>query len=209
VRQVLEACDGRDGQKRIERRKLEALVGYCETTRCRRQVLLAYFGETWDEPCGNCDACLQPAETFDGSEAARKALSCVYRTGQRFGAGHVIDVLRGGDTEKVRKFGHDSLSTYGIGQELSTQEWRSVFRQLVAMGLLVVDMEGHGGLRLAPDCRDVLRGERRIQLRRGSVRQRRGGPRPPARAAGGGGGARGGRPCPLCSPAAPTRTPRP
>ena len=173
LRQLLEASDAPDIQKRIERRKLESLVGYCETTRCRRQVLLAYFGETLDEPCGNCDSCLQPAETFDGSEAARKALSCVYRTGQRFGAGHVIDVLRGGDTEKVRKFGHDGLSTYGIGQELSTQEWRSVFRQLVAMGLLVVDMEGHGGLRLAPDCRDVLRGERRIELRRDPVRQRR------------------------------------
>jgi len=173
LRQLLEASDAPDTQKRIERRKLESLVGYCETTRCRRQVLLAYFGETLDEPCGNCDSCLQPAETFDGSEAARKALSCVYRTGQRFGAGHVIDVLRGGDTEKVRKFGHDGLSTYGIGQELSTQEWRSVFRQLVAMGLLVVDMEGHGGLRLAPDCRDVLRGERRIELRRDPVRQRR------------------------------------
>jgi len=173
LRQLLEASDAPDAPKRIERRKLDALVGYCETTRCRRQVLLAYFGETLAEPCGNCDACLQPAETFDGSEAVRKALSCVYRTGQRFGAGHVIDVLRGGDTEKIRRFGHDNLTTYGIGQELSTQEWRSVFRQLVAMGLLVVDMEGHGGLRLGPDCRDVLRGERRIELRRDQVRQRR------------------------------------
>jgi len=173
LRQLMEMSDAPDAQKRIERRKLEALVGYCETTRCRRQVLLAYFGETLAEPCGNCDACLDPAETFDGSEAVRKALSCVYRTGQRFGAGHVIDVLRGGDTEKIRKFGHDALSTYGIGQELSAQEWRSVFRQLVAMGHLVVDMEGHGGLRLGPDCRDILRGERRIELRREAARQRR------------------------------------
>jgi len=173
LRQLVEMSEAPEAQRRIERRKLDALVGYCETTRCRRQVLLAYFGETLEESCGNCDACLQPAETFDGTEVVRKALSCVYRTGQRFGAGHVIDVLRGGDTEKVRKFGHDSLSTYGIGQELSGQEWRSVFRQLVAMGLLVVDMEGHGGLQLGPECRDVLRGERRIDLRRDSVRQRR------------------------------------
>ena len=132
LRQLLESSDAPDAQKQIERRKLEALVGYCETTRCRRQVLLAYFGETLDEPCGNCDACLEPAESIDGTELVRKALSAVYRTGQRFGAAHVIDVLRGGDTEKVRKFGHDNLSTYGIGQELASSEWRSVFRQLVA-----------------------------------------------------------------------------
>jgi len=160
-------------QKQIERRKLEALVGYCETTRCRRQVLLSYFGETLDGACGNCDACLEPAESIDGTEFVRKALSCVYRTGERFGAAHVIDVLRGGDTEKVRNFGHDNLSTYGIGQELSATEWRSVFRQLVAMGLLVVDIAGHGGLRLGPDCRDVLRGERRVELRREEPRRRK------------------------------------
>ncbi|MGH6962425.1 MAG: RecQ family ATP-dependent DNA helicase, partial [Dongiaceae bacterium] len=154
LRQLLESSDAPDAQKQIERRKLEALVGYCETTRCRRQVLLSYFGETLDGACGNCDACLEPAESIDGTELVRKALSCVYRTGQRFGAAHVIDVLRGGDTEKVRKFGHERLSTYGIGQELSASEWRSVFRQLVAMGLLVVDHDAHGGLRLGPDCRD-------------------------------------------------------
>ncbi len=173
LRQLLEASDAPDAQKQIERRKLEALVGYCETTRCRRQVLLAYFGETPAEPCGNCDACLEPAEAFDGTELVRKALSCVYRTGQRFGAAHVIDVLRGGDTEKIRKFRHEQLSTYGIGSELSGPEWRSVFRQLVAMGLLVVDHDAHGGLRLGPDCRDVLRGERRVDLRRDETRRRR------------------------------------
>ena len=172
LRQLLESSDAPDAQKQIERRKLDALVGYCETTRCRRQVLLSYFGETLEEPCGNCDACLEPAESIDGTELVRKALSCVYRTGQRFGAAHVIDVLRGGDTEKIRKFGHDNLSTYGIGQELSASEWRSVFRQLVAMGLLVVDI-GHGGLRLGPDCRDVLRGERRVELRREEPRLRK------------------------------------
>jgi len=173
LRQLLESSDAPDAQKQIERRKLEALVGYCETTRCRRQVLLAYFGETLEEPCGNCDACLEPAESIDGTELVRKALSCVYRTGQRFGAAHVIDVLRGGDTEKVRNFGHEHLSTYGIGQELSASEWRSVFRQLVAMGLLVVDIAGHGGLRLGSDCRDVLRGERRVELRREEPRRRK------------------------------------
>jgi superfamily II DNA helicase RecQ len=172
LRQLLESSDAPDVQKQIERRKLEALVGYCETTRCRRQVLLAYFGETLDGACGNCDACLEPAESIDGTELVQKALSAVYRTGQRFGAAHVIDVLRGGDTEKVRKFGHERLTTYGIGQELSASEWRSVFRQLVAIGLLVVDA-GHGGLRLGPECRDVLRGERRVELLREEPRRRK------------------------------------
>jgi ATP-dependent DNA helicase RecQ len=158
-------------QKRIERQKLDSLLGYCETARCRRQVLLEYFADTC-EPCGNCDTCLEPVESFDGTEAVRKALSCVYRTGQLFGAVHVIDVLLGGDTERIRKFGHDTLSTYGIGGEFSRDEWRSIIRQLVASGLLVVDVAGHGGLRLGPDCRDVLRGERQIDLRRDPVRKR-------------------------------------
>ncbi len=158
-----------ENQKAIERRKLNALLGYCETTRCRRQVLLEYFGETPPEPCGNCDTCLEPVTAYEGTEVAQKALSCVYRTGQMFGAGHVIDVLRGGGTERIRKFRHDELSTYGIGKELSRDEWRSVFRQLVAMSLLVVDMEGHGGLSLGADCRAVLRGERAIELRRDPI----------------------------------------
>ena len=153
-------------QKRIERQKLDALLGFCEATRCRRQVLLSYFGEELAEACGNCDTCLEPVESFDGTEAAQKVLSCVYRTGQMFGAAHVIDVLLGGETERVRKFHHDRLSTYGIGGELSRNAWRSVIRQLVAQGLLTVDLEGHGGLRLGPDCRPVLRGERTVPLRR-------------------------------------------
>ena len=155
-----------EDQKRIERQKLDALLGFCEATRCRRQVLLSYFGEELPEPCGNCDTCLQPVESFDGTEAAQKVLSCVYRTGQMFGAAHVIDVLLGGETERVRKFRHDRLSTYGIGGELSRNAWRSVIRQLVAQGLLAVDLEGHGGLRLGADCRPVLRGERKVALRR-------------------------------------------
>ncbi len=165
LRHFIESSNAPDRQKRIERAKLDAMVGYCETTGCRRRVLLDYLGETMEEPCGNCDTCLDPVETFDGAEIAQKALSCVYRTGQMFGAVHVIDVLLGGDTERIRKFGHQSLSTYAIGKELSRREWRSVFRQLVAMGLLVVDVEGHGGLSLGGDHRQVLGGGRAVRLR--------------------------------------------
>jgi ATP-dependent DNA helicase RecQ len=172
MRQFIEGSEAPEAQKQIERRKLDALIGYCETAQCRRQVLLGYFGENLPKPCGNCDTCLEPAERFDGTELAQKALSCVYRTGERFGAVHMIDVLRGGDSEKIRKFGHDRLSTYGIGKDLSAAEWRSVFRQLVAAGLLAPDIQ-HGGLRLGPDCRAVLRGERRVELSRDSVRERR------------------------------------
>ncbi|MGE0120733.1 MAG: DNA helicase RecQ [Dongiaceae bacterium] len=172
LRQLLEASDAPDAQKQVERRKLDSLIGYCETARCRRQVLLSYFGETLAGACGNCDTCLEPVETFDGTELAQKALSCVYRTGQRFGVAHVVDVLRGADTEKIGRFGHAELSTYGIGKDLSAGEWRSVLRQLVAMGLLAVDIAGHGGLKFGADCRAVLRGERRIELRRDSLRPR-------------------------------------
>ncbi len=169
--QFIAASDASEEQKRIERQKLDALLGYCETTRCRRQVLLEYFSETLAAPCGNCDTCLEPVESFDGTEAAQKALSCVYRTGQMFGAAHLIDVLLGGDTARIRKFGHDRLSTYGVGAERPRDEWRSIFRQLVAMGLLVVDVEGHGGLRLGDGHREVLRGERRVDLRRDPARR--------------------------------------
>jgi ATP-dependent DNA helicase RecQ len=166
LRQFIDESDASERQKRVEHQKLDALLGYCETTRCRRQVLLAYFGDTLEEPCGNCDTCLSPAVTFDGTEAARKALSCVYRTGERFGAGHVIDVLLGAETERMHSLGHGNLSVYGIGKEFGRTEWRSIFRQLVASGLLIVDTAGHGGLHLGHDCRAVLRGERRIELRR-------------------------------------------
>ena len=173
IRQLVAGSEAPEAQKQIERRKLDALIGFCETTQCRRQVLLSYFGESPEGRCGNCDTCLEPVESFDGTELARKALSCVYRTGQRFGALHVIDVLRGTDSEKVQKFGHGNLSTYGIGKELSVAEWRSVFRQLAAHGFLEVDMDGHGGLRLGEDCRDVLRGERRVELHRDTLREKR------------------------------------
>jgi ATP-dependent DNA helicase RecQ len=173
LRGMAEASELPEKQRQIERRKLDALIGYCETVRCRRQVLLEYFGETPGGPCGNCDTCLEPVESFDGTEVARKALSCVYRTGQRFGAAHVADVLLGADNERIHAFGHDQLSTWGIGKELDRAGWRSVFRQLVAMGLLQVDLEGHGGLRLGPDCRAVLRGEQRVELRREIARPAR------------------------------------
>ncbi|HET9483862.1 MAG TPA: DNA helicase RecQ, partial [Xanthomonadales bacterium] len=153
-------------RKRLERRKLDALLGYCETTRCRRQVLLAAFGETYPNACGNCDNCLWPPDVWDGTDAARKAMSVVYRTGQRFGAAHLIDVLRGDDNERVRQFGHDALPTFGVGRDLDERAWRGVFRQLVAAGLLAVDVEGYGGLRLTAASKPVLKGEQRVELRR-------------------------------------------
>ncbi|TSD86769.1 DNA helicase RecQ [Mycobacterium sp. KBS0706] len=171
IQGLIAESDAPERQKQIDRQKLDALLGYCETVRCRRQVLLEYFADTLPQPCGNCDTCLEPVEAFDGTELARKALSCVYRTGQRFGVGHVIDVLTGSETDRVRQLGHDRLSTWGIGRDLAKAEWKSVFRQLVAAGLLIVDTEGHGGLHLAPDCREVLRGEKEIHLRREAVKR--------------------------------------
>jgi ATP-dependent DNA helicase RecQ len=165
LRQLVEASAMAEAQKRVERQKLDALLGYCESIRCRRQILLSVFGESLPEPCGNCDTCLEPVAAFDGTEAAQLALSCVYRTGQRFGAGHVIDVLMGAQTERVRRLGHDKLKLYGLGRERGRESWRSILRQLVAQGLLLVDIEGHGGLRLGKDCRPVLRGEQRVSLR--------------------------------------------
>lgn len=153
-------------QRHVERQKLEAMLGYCETTRCRRQVLLGYFGEEPPGPCGNCDVCLERPESFDGTEVAQKALSAIYRTGQRFGAGHLIDVLRGVEGERVSRLGHDRLSVFGVGRDLDPTAWRSVLRQLAALGLIEIDVEGHGGISLAGGCRDVLRGERRVALHR-------------------------------------------
>ena len=165
LRRMIEEGDAGEDRKRLERRKLDALLGYCESTACRRQQLLSYFGEPHAGDCGNCDNCLQPPETWDGTVAAQKALSCVYRTGQRFGAAHLVDVLRGADTAKVRQFGHEALSTYGIGAELDAGQWRSVFRQLVAGGLLEADVEGHGALRLTAASEEVLKGRRSLSMR--------------------------------------------
>ena len=151
--------------QRVEQQKLEAMLALCEVTGCRRQVLLNYFDEPLDQPCGHCDLCLEPASTWDGTEAARKALSCVYRSGQNFGVAHLVDILLGKSTEKVTRFGHDRLSTWGIGKDLDQASWRSVFRQLVARGYVNVDFEGHGVLKLSNRCRPLLKGHEKIELR--------------------------------------------
>ncbi|MEO8802947.1 MAG: DNA helicase RecQ [Rudaea sp.] len=160
-------------RKRVERSKLDALLAYAETIRCRRQRLLAYFGETFAAPCGHCDNCLKPPESIDGSVLAQKALSCVFRSGQRYGVGHLVNILRGEDDDRVRTLGHDSLSTFGIGAELDERQWRGVFRQLVAMNLLATDVDGYGVLRLTDASRDVLRGETAVTLRRPADRSER------------------------------------
>ena len=166
LRQMLESSEADAAHKRIERHKLEAMLGLCESNTCRRQMLLRHFGENSSTPCGNCDNCLQPPETWEGTEAAQKALSCVYRTGQRFGVNYVIDVLLGKDEPRIRRFGHHRLSTFGIGSELTTSEWRVVFRQLIVRDILTVDMQGYGALRLTANSRPILRGERNLQFRR-------------------------------------------
>ena len=172
LRQMLEASPGNDQFKRVERQKLDAMLGLCEVTQCRRQVLLRYFGDTLEQPCGNCDTCLNPPETWDGTVAVQKALSCVYRTGQRFGVNYVIDVLRGSENERILQSGHQAISTYGIGQDLSATEWKSVFRQLVANGYLRADPEGYGALQLTERCRPLLKGEQPIQLRKDPVHKK-------------------------------------
>lgn len=166
LRQMLESSQAADEQKAIERQKLEAMLGLCEITSCRRQVLLSYFGEKEHQPCGNCDTCLEPVPVWDGTEAARKALSAVYRSGQSFGVNHVVDVLMGKPNEKTDRFAHHKLSTWGIGKDLDKNQWRSVFRQLVARGMLGVNVDQHGVLHLTDKCRPLLRGEEKIQLRK-------------------------------------------
>jgi ATP-dependent DNA helicase RecQ len=172
MRRLTEAADIDEQQRRIERQKSEALIGFCETIACRRQALLGYFGERHHEPCGNCDNCRSPAESWDGTVAAQKALSAVYRTGQRFGAQHLADVLTGNASERVRRLGHDTLRTFGVGTECDAKGWLSVIRQLLAQGHLQPDPEGHGGLRLAASSTEVLRGGREIRLRREQPRER-------------------------------------
>ncbi len=161
---MIQESEAGEAQKRIQAAKLDAMLGLCETAECRRVRLLAYFGET-AAPCGNCDTCLDPPATFDGTLAAQQLLSCVYRTGQRFGAMHVIDVLRGEATAKVAQRGHEELSTFGIGRERSDREWRAIVRQSIALGLLEVDHDAYGALRLTAESRAVLRGERSVALR--------------------------------------------
>ncbi len=150
---------------RIEQQRLNALLGLCELTSCRRQVLLRYFDNDLPQPCGNCDNCLDPPKTWDATVAAQMALSCVFRTGQRFGAGHIIDVLRGADTEKIRQWRHNDISTYAIGADISVQQWRTVMRQLIAGGYLQVDSDGYGVLSLTETSRPLLRGEASLYCR--------------------------------------------
>ncbi|MBI4695996.1 MAG: DNA helicase RecQ [Gammaproteobacteria bacterium] len=170
LRQMADQSVADEQIRRIERHKLDSLLGWCEITTCRRRALLAYFGEERREDCGNCDVCLEPPARFDASEAARQLLSCVYRTGQRFGAAHVIDVLTGRETEKVKQYRHEHLSTFGIGQHYDAQRWNSILRQLVVRGFLRQDVERYGALALTEEARPLLRGEIALELREDSRR---------------------------------------
>jgi len=172
LRRMIEQSEGAEEFRRVSFSKLDALLGFCETAGCRRVRLLNYFGEQ-ARPCGNCDTCLDPPQTWDATELARKALSCIYRTGQRFGAVHLIDVLRGKSTERVAQWNHDTLSVFGIGADLDDATWRSVFRQLVAFGYARSDHDSYGALRLTEASRAVLKGERQVEMRRHEVRLKR------------------------------------
>ena len=180
LRKMIAEGEASDERKRLEYAKLDALIGYCESTGCRRQSLLAYFGEAHAGACGHCDNCLHPPRAWDATDAARKALSCAYRTGQRFGAAHLIDVLRGADNAKVRQFGHQSVSTYGIGSNLDAPRWRSVFRQLLAAGLMEADFDNFGALRLTQAATPLLRGEQSLHLREDASKRERQRERSPA-----------------------------
>ena len=166
LRQMVESSSADERHKWLERHRLDAMLGLCEVTSCRRQTLLRYFSEELPEPCGNCDNCLSPPATWDGTDAARKALSCAYRASQRFGAHHLIDILLGRNSERMDRLGHRHLSTYGIGRDLDEKQWLSVFRQLITLGYLQVDHEGHGALKLTEAARPILRGEASLLLRR-------------------------------------------
>lgn len=166
LRQMLDSSQAGEEHKRVEQQKLNAMLGLCEITSCRRHALITYFGDECAEQCGNCDTCINPVETWDGSEASQKLFSCIYRTGQRFGVAHVLDVLLGKTTDKVAQFNHQTLSTFGIGTELDMNQWRSVVRQLVARGYLSVNHESFGAIQLTEKCRPLLRGEESIELRK-------------------------------------------
>ena len=166
LKQMLSNSEGDEQHKRVEQHKLEAMLALCEETRCRRQALLAYFDEELAQPCGHCDNCVDGVQTWDVTEPARQALSAIYRSGQRYGVGHLVDILLGRDNDKIRQLGHQHLSVYGVGKALSEGEWRTLFRQLVARGLADVDLDAFGGLRLTEKCRPLLRGEVTLELRR-------------------------------------------
>jgi ATP-dependent DNA helicase RecQ len=170
LRRMMEQSEGGEDYRRISFAKLDALLGLCETAGCRRVRLLEYFSES-SRPCGNCDTCLAPPQTWDATDAARKALSCIYRTGQRFGAVHLIDVLRGKATERMSQWNHDQLNVFGAGADLDEATWRTVFRQLVALGYAQPDHDAYGGLRLTQAARAVLKGEQAVQMRRATIRK--------------------------------------
>ncbi len=160
----IEESDAPEQRKRMQRQKLDALLGLAETASCRRQVLLSYFGDDC-EPCGNCDTCAEPPKLFDGMIAAQKALSCIYRTGERFGQAYIADVLLGIENDRIAQFGHDRISTFGIGKERDKRTWRAILRQLIALRLVDVDPAGHGGLSISPAGRDFLRDKPMLMLR--------------------------------------------
>ena len=173
MRQMLDSGDASEERKRLEVIKLNALLGFCESTGCRHQSILRYFGEEHPGNCGQCDNCINPVDTWLATEAAQMALSCVYRTGQRFGAGHLIDVLLGKSTPQIERFNHDKVSTYGIGKEFSQSQWNSVYRQLTAAGYLEADIAAYGGLKLTETARPILKGEQAIWLRRDATPEKR------------------------------------
>jgi ATP-dependent DNA helicase RecQ len=183
ARRLIDAS-GNPEQRRIEVHKLNAMVGLAESVTCRRRVLLNYFGERLEQDCGNCDVCLDPPERFDATEAAQKALSCIYRVGQRFGIAHVVAVLRGADNERIRRLGHDRLSTWGIGGDLGEQEWTSIIRQLIHRGYLLQDIANYSVLKLTESARPLLRGEESLELARPRIRERTAARKRPAAAAG-------------------------
>ncbi|MDB5621544.1 MAG: recQ [Devosia sp.] len=170
-RRMIDEGGAPDEIKRVEHAKLNALLGVCETAECRRQAILAHFGEVYEGPCGNCDTCRSPVASWDGTEAAIKAMAAIYRTGQRFGSGHIIDVLLGKPTEKVERFGHDKQAVFGQGKELDARTWQSVLRQLTASGLVLVDHAAHGALTLGEGARAVFRKERTVTLRQDRPRK--------------------------------------
>jgi ATP-dependent DNA helicase RecQ len=177
-RRMIDESTGSDAFKRVSIAKLDALVGLCETAGCRRARLLGYFGEAIEgASCANCDNCTSPPRLWDGSVAAQKVLSCVYRTGQRFGAMHLIDVLLGRPTERATQLGHERLSVFGVGSELNERQWRAVIRQLVALGHLQPDSEAFGALKLTESSRGVLKGETRVMLREEKATARKRGAR--------------------------------
>ena len=171
LRQMLGQSQGTEQYKRVEQIKLNAMLGFCEISTCRRHALLAYFDETSSKQCGNCDTCLVPVETWEGTEAAQKALSVIYRTDQRFGVSHLVDVLLGKETDKILQFDHHHLPVFGIGTELDSKEWQSVFRQLIAAGHVIADADRFGGLVLTEKCRPLLRGQESIWFRKDSVQR--------------------------------------